>query len=88
MKGEATRMAQHRVERRLAAILAGDVAGYSRLMGADEEGTLARLNAHRRELLEPTIAEHINKIAVGRGARRPPIAREDVKPTSEYDTTI
>ena len=62
MKGEATGMAEHRVERRLAAILAGDVAGYSRLMGADEEGTLARLNAHRRELLEPTIAEHRGRI--------------------------
>jgi adenylate cyclase len=55
-------MAEHRVERRLAAILAGDVVGYSRLMGADEEGTLARLNAHRRELLEPTIAEHRGRI--------------------------
>ena len=62
MKGEATGMAEHRVERRLAAILAGDVAGYSRLMGADEEGTLARLNAHRRELLEPTIVEHRGRI--------------------------
>ncbi len=50
-------MAEERVERRLAAILAGDVAGYSRLMGADEEGTLKRLNAHRREFLEPKIAE-------------------------------
>jgi hypothetical protein len=38
-----------RVERRLAAILATDVVGYSRLMGVDEEGTLARLKAHRRE---------------------------------------
>src|SRR6202035_5567615 len=46
-------MAEQRVERRLAAVLAADVAGYSRLMGADEEGTLARLNAHRREFLEP-----------------------------------
>jgi adenylate cyclase len=55
-------MAEHRVERRLAAILAGDVAGYSRLMGADEEGTLARLNAHRRELLEPKIAENRGRI--------------------------
>jgi adenylate cyclase len=55
-------MAEHRVERRLAAILAADVAGYSRLMGADEEGTLARLNAHRREFLEPTIAEHRGRI--------------------------
>ena len=55
-------MAEQRMERRLAAILAADVAGYSRLMGADEEGTLARLNAHRREFLEPTIAEHRGRI--------------------------
>ncbi len=55
-------MAGERVERRLAAIFAGDVAGYSRLMGADEEGTLARLNAHRREFLEPTIAENRGRI--------------------------
>jgi TolB-like protein/class 3 adenylate cyclase len=44
--------------RRLAAILAADVAGYSRLMGADEEGTHARLKAHFRELVDPKIAEH------------------------------
>jgi class 3 adenylate cyclase len=55
-------MAEARVERRLTAILAGDVAGYSRLMGADEEGTLTRLNAHRREFLEPKIAEHRGRI--------------------------
>jgi len=55
-------MAEARVERRLAAILTGDVAGYSRLMGADEEGTLAALNAHRRELLEPKIKEHHGRI--------------------------
>jgi TolB-like protein/Tfp pilus assembly protein PilF len=55
-------MAEQRVERRLTAILAGDVAGYSRLMGADEEGTLRRLNAHRRELLEPTIEEYRGRI--------------------------
>ena len=55
-------MAEAHVERRLAAVLAADVAGYSRLMGADEEGTLARLNAHRREFLEPTIAEHRGRI--------------------------
>ena len=55
-------MAEQRVERRLAAILAGDVAGYSRLMGADEEGTLARLNAHRREFLEPKVAEYRGRI--------------------------
>jgi adenylate cyclase len=51
-----------RLERRLAAILAADVVGYSRLMAADEEGTLARLNAHRRELLEPKIAQHHGRI--------------------------
>jgi len=42
---------QDRVERRLAAILAADVAGYSRHMGADEEGTLAQLKTHRRALM-------------------------------------
>jgi adenylate cyclase len=46
--------------RRLAAILAADVAGYSRLMGADEEGTHERLKAHLRELVNPKIAEHLN----------------------------
>jgi hypothetical protein len=50
------------VTRRLAAILAGDVAGYSRLIGADEEGTLARLKAHRGELIDPKIAEHRGRI--------------------------
>ena len=44
--------------RRLAAILAADVAGYSRLMGVDEEGTHARLRAHLREFVDPKIAEH------------------------------
>ena len=48
--------------RRLAAILAADVAGYSRLMGADEEGTLERLKALRRELLDPKIAQHKGRI--------------------------
>jgi len=48
--------------RHLAAILAADVAGYSRLMGEDEEGTLARLNAHRRELIDPMVAEHHGRI--------------------------
>jgi len=44
--------------RRLAAILAADVAGYSRLIGADEGGTLAALKATRSELIDPTIAAH------------------------------
>src|SRR5579864_8710009 len=51
-----------RVERRLAAILAADVAGYSRLMGQDEAGTLARLNALRRDLIDPQVAEHKGRI--------------------------
>jgi len=48
--------------RRLAAILAADVAGYSRLMSADEEGTLERLKALCRELRDPKIAEHKGRI--------------------------
>src|SRR5262249_49375631 len=48
--------------RRLAAILAADVAGYSRLMGSDEEGTLERLKALRRELIDPGIVEHHGRI--------------------------
>ena len=54
--------AEERVERRLTAILAADVAGYSRLMGLDEEGTLAALKGHRRELLDPKIVEHRGRI--------------------------
>jgi adenylate cyclase len=50
------------MERRLAAILAADVVGYSRLIGVDEEGTLERLKAHRRELIDPKIAEHQGRI--------------------------
>src|SRR5215471_18110043 len=50
------------VERKLAAILAADVAGYSRLVGLDEEGTLARLRELRRDLIDPTIAEHRGRI--------------------------
>jgi len=50
-------MSREQVERRLAAIFAADIAGYSRLMGADEEGTLSALLACRREILDPKIAE-------------------------------
>jgi adenylate cyclase len=50
------------VERRLAAILAADIAGYSRLMGADELGTLQALKAHRKELIDPAIAVHRGRI--------------------------
>src|ERR1700730_10126051 len=51
-----------RVERRLAAILAADVAGYSRLIEADEEGTLGRLKALRGEIIDPKIAHHKGRI--------------------------
>jgi adenylate cyclase len=55
-------MDEARVERRLAAIWAGDIAGYSRLMGVDEEGTLHQLKAHRKELVDPKITEHRGRI--------------------------
>ena len=51
-----------RVERRLAAILAADVAGYSRLIGADEEGTLSRLKALRAEAIDPKLSGHHGRI--------------------------
>jgi len=57
-----TLLAGDRAERRLAAVLAADVAGYSRLMGADEEGTLTRLKAIRKELVDLTIAKHRGRI--------------------------
>ena len=60
-------MATQRVERRLTAILASDVSGYSRLMGVDEEGTLARLKAHQRELLDPKVQEHRGRIVKATG---------------------
>ncbi len=57
------------IERRLAAILAADVVGYSRLIRADEEGTTSALNATRADLIDPKIAEHhgciVNRISPG-----------------------
>jgi adenylate cyclase len=55
-------MSERRVERRLAAILAADVVGYSRLVGVDEEGTLERLRVLRREVVDPMIKEHRGRI--------------------------
>jgi adenylate cyclase len=55
-------VAQDRVERRLAAILAADVVGYGRLIRADEEGVLAALNALRKDLIEPKIAAHHGRV--------------------------
>ena len=63
-------MADESIGRRLAAILSADVVGYSRLMGADEAGTLAALQAHRRELIDPEIEKHDGRLVklMGDGA--------------------
>ena len=65
-------MAEERLQRRLAAILSADVVGYSRLMGIDEAGTLARLKAIRRDIFDPLIAAHSGRTfkLMGDGARR------------------
>ena len=55
-------MAEERVNRKLAAILAADVVGYSRLMGADEAGTLAALKQHRQSIFDPAVAAHNGRI--------------------------
>src|ERR1700730_5185516 len=65
---EAT-TATERVQRRLAAILAADVVGYSRLMSADEAGTLAELNVLRREVIDPKIAGHGGRLVKLMGDR-------------------
>src|ERR1700751_3670901 len=55
-------MAEERVNRKLAAILAADVVGYSRLMGVDEEGTLAALKQHRQVVFDPAVAAHNGRV--------------------------
>jgi adenylate cyclase len=67
MRFGSTALATERVERRLAAILAADVARYSRLMGADEEVTHERLKTHLRELVDPKIEEHRGRIVKNTG---------------------
>ena len=62
MQEISKRQPRSRVQRRLTAILAADIAGYSRLMGADEEGTLARLRAARHELVNPKITQHHGRV--------------------------
>ena len=63
-------MAEERINRKLAAILAADVVGYSRLMGADEAGTLAALKRHREAIFDPAVAAHNGRIVklIGDGA--------------------
>ncbi len=55
-------MAEEHVKRRLTAILAADVVGYTRLMGADEAGTLHRVTVLRSEIIEPLIARHHGRV--------------------------
>jgi len=66
-------MTDDRVERRLATIMAVDVVGYSRMMSADETGALARLQALRRDFIDPRISEHRGRIVklMGDGALTP-----------------
>ena len=65
------------MERRLAAILAADVVGYSRLMNEDEEGTLARLDAFATEVIQPTIADHNGRLIKEMGGTISYQERED-----------
>src|SRR5262245_25686439 len=62
ISGRVQQWADEQIERRLVAILMADVAGYSRLIGIDDEGTLAQLNAHNAELIEPKIKEHRGRV--------------------------
>src|SRR5437763_13750236 len=61
-QGQSASPEEETMQRRLAAILAADVVGYSRLMGADEMGTITALKSHRRELVDSAIAEHRGRI--------------------------
>src|SRR5215469_9331708 len=70
-----------RDQRRLAAIVSADVAGYSRLMGRDESSTLAALKAHRRELIDPKIAEYGGRIVKTTGDAMPVPAASDAAPS-------
>jgi hypothetical protein len=76
--------------RKLAAILAADVAGYSRLTGADEEGTLARLRALRNDLIDPPIlpTPHTESVATQRASTRPiaVLTSRTIAPTAAIQT--
>jgi class 3 adenylate cyclase len=60
-------VSEDRVERRLSAMMAADVAGYSRLMEADEAGTLARLKTARAEAIDPALADHGGRLVTATG---------------------
>src|SRR5215831_15728801 len=65
--GDSGKVSGSRVEHRFAVVMCADVVGYSRLMGLDEEGTLAALNTVRRNLVDPTIGEHKGRIVRAMG---------------------
>ncbi len=78
-------MVEERAQRRLAAILVADVVGYSRLMGADEVGTLAALTAHLEELIEPCISKHRGRVVKTTGMGYSPTVRSGL---SFYNLTL
>ena len=73
-------MPEERINRKLAAILAADVVGYSRLMGADEAGTLAALKRHREAIFDPAVAAHNGRIVKLIGVSSPisPLPRHGI----------
>jgi len=75
-------MAEERAQRRLAAILAADVVGYSRLMEADEAGTLAMLKIRRKKVLDPLVAKHQGRAAIARLITAPSRAHSRSRRTS------
>ena len=77
-----------RAERQLVAVVAADIAGYSRLMGADEEGTLARLKTCRRELIDPGLAPHRGRIDRPKSDAHPAVREERFKPCLIRSTEI
>src|SRR6266852_7117299 len=66
-EGDSGEVSSSKVEHKFAVVMCADVVGYSRLMGIDEEGTLAALNAVRRDLVDPTIAAHRGRIVRAMG---------------------
>ncbi len=70
--------------RKLAAILAADVVGYSRLVGADEDGTVARLRALRSELIDPAIASNRGRIVKTTGDGRSPTSQPSIADECEH----
>jgi class 3 adenylate cyclase len=79
MRSGSTALVTVRVERKVAAILAADIASHSRLMGADEEGTHERVKAHFRQLFDPKIKEHRGRIVRNTGDGMHPATADSAK---------